>query len=232
VSIAAALSSKNRPALESIVFESEAGHLRLTACDGHSLAFADLPVDYSGPAVVVPVSLVSEVRRRLPPKQDILLVWNKGFYASWPGVEMAGAVIAETYPNYRALFPSEFPHKAVFNRVELTETIRRVTSITPADADTTLVLSLKENAADFQLVGVVEGTSSDTVECAHDGEPPPIGLVPKTISEALRCLNAETITLNYDDPQKVLELQGTPDYHFYTMPLALSKRDLGQLYGE
>lgn len=229
VSIFVALASKERPGLESVLFDNHDGKLRLVACDGQGLAFKNLDSECSSSALL-PWFGVSELRKRLMGEATLVLTKN-GVYAACtpPGgvVQMIGPTIVSPYPNYQSLVPTSFAHEAVFNTSELKAAITRMVAFAPDKESTTLVCSFEKEMTKFTLAGTDTGDTEDEL-VTHGGSPMIIGFTPKRFAASIRCMKGDTTTIHYNAPQQVVQFSDGDDTYFhYLMPVALSRRNLG-----
>jgi DNA polymerase III sliding clamp (beta) subunit (PCNA family) len=220
----AALISATHPILESIFFDVSDDTFRLVGCDGQKVAWAEVEAKWQGSSsgVIVPLPLISEIRRRLPSKIPIEIAWNKGLAVSWPGARIVGPVLTGLYPAYSQLAPPEFKHQVTLNRKDLLTAAQGMCAIAP-DSGVTLRLSFQQHSLDLALLGSDTASAWDEIPCENELELD-IGFVPRNFLQGLKEMTTENVTLKINDPMHVIEIVGDPGFRFFTMPVALTKR--------
>jgi DNA-binding transcriptional MerR regulator len=120
----AASGDPERPALCGVLFDVEDGVLTLVATDRYRLAVSRVAVDAAERvSVIVPVSLVDEIRA-LADAGDVELAFDgKGVAATAAGRRVAGERLDHDFPDYRQLLRVETTHRVTVRTAELRESV-------------------------------------------------------------------------------------------------------------
>lgn len=194
------------------------------ATDGHRLYVADFPlVDASGnldpdkreAGVIVPNKALGlllrmpagtrmSLRAVLLPNEDGDLAPSKGSRLRFDadGVTLKSAYIDGTFPDYSRVVPSETPIMATLNRRDLLDALAFVTA-GASDKGRAVVLDFARGKLDltcqwFHLGG--EGRRVLPASGTVEKESIRIGFNGRYLSELLRCLGGEQVTLAMSDP--------------------------------
>lgn len=152
----AAQTNDAKPELSSVLFDFQAGTLKLAATDGFRLAEKTLLNNsfisgFNKPVkVLVPIKTVSEVLRIFKPGQKISVYIDPNqvsFKAE--GAEIISRLIDGTYPDYTAIIPKQVATEIAVSREEFMTGVKLVSNFSGRGSD--IKLRLKEDGSALEI---------------------------------------------------------------------------------
>ena len=235
-----AASESGRPSLTGILVEVKDGSLVTAGADGFRLSVQRTRVDEEltrGEAkVVVPARVMSEVQRiannngtvvdiSIPPEGKYIRFRVGDEEEQDSDIEIISVLLAEAYPNYESLIPTEMENEAIFNTKELQYAVRRAAIFARGDNDRVMFDIRRENGEDKAVIYSeskdlgnnraelkLKNRSGKEIEIAFNG---------KYIQEMLGGISSETIRLetnNRTEPAKIA-IPDEDDYVHVIMPV-------------
>lgn len=138
---------------------------------------------------------------------------------------MSTRILSGNFPEYGKLIPSNQPSKAVFSRTDLLSALERV-SVLANERTNVIKLSFKkgQNTAELIANSPDYGNATDEVDVEYNGGSLDVAFNYKYMSEALRNISAEKVTLELDtslSPILTRVEEKNYSYTYLVMPVQL-----------
>lgn len=106
------------------------------------------------------------------------------------------------YPNYESVIPSNNPNKLIINRMDLYNTVKRV-SVFSNQASNLIKLHLTANEINVSAQDIDFSISAnERLACQYDGDDMEIGFKSVFLSEILQNIGSEEVVFEMSDPSK------------------------------
>lgn len=217
---------ETRPILTGILVVVEAGSLRMVATDSYRLCIREVPIDgVTGEIeLVVPGKAMEDVAKLISANESVSLgVAENQVIFTFGDTTFVSRRIEGSFPNYRQLLPKEHTTRAIIDRAELLDAVKRVSLMaqhsTPlrvkiASADHTLTLS-----AATQDVG----DASEDIQITPSGEDVEIAFNHTYLLDGVSVAEGDTVALEVTSPLKpgVLRPAEGDGFTYLLMPVRL-----------
>ena len=122
------------------------------------------------------------------------------------------------YPNYRQVIPSSFKNSVVLPREAFAEVLNRV-AVVVTDSGASVRFQLTENALELSANSSDLGDATEPMNVAYDGEPVTIAFNPGFLRDPLRTLDADDMTIRFNDEFKPVAILGDEGFLYVIMPM-------------
>lgn len=234
---------ENRPVLTGVHMRFGEDAITLTATDRFRLSRARMPwqpTTDGGTAddgqgvgeALVRGSILRDLSRSVDPAQDVTLDLDRKD-GRMMGLQNAGhvstvALIDGEFPTVDRLFADEYPVHAVIDRMELVNSLRRVSLVAERNAPITLEFSqdkvrLSAGAAD-------ESQASEVIDADLDGSPITVAFNPSYLLDGLQAITEPFVHVKMTTAIKPVEFNGqhskadepSPDYRYLLVPMRMA----------
>lgn len=223
--IRAASTDEARPVLTGVLWEVDAGTLKLAATDSYRVAAKQLVVKEgpSGAKVIIPGRALAEINRQLATTTGEAEVWLGETQAAFRAgnMQLVTRLIDGEFPNWERLVPQGYENKLVVDRESFLAAVARVSLV--AQVNTPIKVHL---ADEVQLTATESGVAeaAEVIDGAeYSGTPAVIAFNPRFLAEGLEAAEGEKATLEVIDPAKpaVIKGDGVEDFTYVVMPVRL-----------
>lgn len=127
---------------------------------------------------------------------------EKNAIFTMPGYRLICRLVEGNYPGYDAVIPKNNPNKMTIDRLELYNTLRRV-SVYSNQASNLVKLELKPNELIISAQDIDYSISAvEKLNCQYGGDPMEIGFKSVFLIELLSNINSETVSVELSDPTR------------------------------
>ena len=195
-----------RPVMTGIFVELKEDHFRMVSTDSHKLVRftrTDLKPSKED-SFILPKKSASVLKNILGKNHtEVKLEFDKkNIYVTLPNFNLVCRLIEGRYPAYNAVIPVENPNKLIVDRLELFNTIKRV-SIFASQASNLTKLSLKANQATISAQDVDFQTSAyEVLVCQYSGDDMEIGFKSGFLLDILSNVGSTEINFEMSDPTR------------------------------
>jgi len=195
-----------RPVMNGIFVELSTDDLTFVASDSHKLVRyrrKDAKADVSE-SFILPKKPASVLRNILPKIQgDISIEFDdKNVSFSLPNYSMVCRLVEGNYPSYNSVIPQENPNKLTIDRIELLNTLKRV-SVFSNQASNLIKLEIKGNQLTVSAQDLDFSISAyERLNCQYDGENMEIGFKSTFMIEILSSISSPDVILELSDPSR------------------------------
>jgi len=224
----AAARESTRYAINGVLWERKGGKLLLVATDGRRLAKAVGPVRKGvgeGINLIVPtktMALLLRVLQAAGGEQEVLIRGSGNQLLVQVGGTTVSSVLVEGhFPKYEDVIPRENPTKVVFNRESLYAANRKAALLT-GDESKGIRIDLSRKGVVFSSRAPQQGEGTTQLEVPYSGPEFSIGFNPGFLTDALRVIDVDEVTLELSNPDKPGVLVVGKEFTYVIMPVSLA----------
>lgn len=198
--IFAVSSEESRFQLNGALLKLKPGALEMVATDGHRLALIEneVAVATESDGVLVPRKALQELLRF---EGDGDLTFRRGeHHLSFRNGrrELICRILEGTFPDYERVIAKDNDSKAVFDRQQLGEAVRRVAILTGERARAVRLL-LRPEALNISAANPDLGEAVEEVPCSYDGPEIKLGVNPDYLDQFLSAFSSPQVRLELKD---------------------------------
>lgn len=211
--------------MNGVYLENSEGQLVMVATDGRRLSYIKKQVDGQIPefsGVIVPPKILNLIRKLASGEGTVqLAVTEKNIYVQFDNQRITSALIEGQFPNYQRVIPDEQQYHIRVKQAELQEALKRVSLLVEKSRriyltvqDESIILKSEENDI---------GRATEEISCEYEGPETTIALNFMYLTEPLRVIESEDITLHFTEKNKAITINPEPetDYFHIVMPMQL-----------
>ncbi len=195
-----------RPVMNGILFEFSADSMTFVASDSHKLVRyqrLDAKSNFDA-SFILPKKPAGLLKNVLPRESgDVLIEFDhKNAFFTLPNYKMVCRLVEGNYPSYNAVIPQDNPNKAVIDRVDLANTLGRV-SIFANQASNLVKLHLVNNEIVVSAQDIDFSISAfEKLRCQYEGDEMEIGFKSLFLADILDNLSSGDIIIEMSDPSR------------------------------
>jgi len=195
-----------RPVMNGIFVELGTENVTFVSSDAHKLvrykrldAKADQPASFILPKK--PANLLKNILQK--DSSEVMVAFDdKNAVFTLPKYRLICRLVEGNYPGYEAVIPKDNPNKLIIDRLELYNTLRRV-SVYSNQASNLVKLELKANELVISAQDIDYSISAvEKLNCQYGGDPMEIGFKSVFLIELLSNINTEQVMLELSDPTR------------------------------
>lgn len=195
-----------RPVMNGILFEFTSDNMTFVASDSHKLVRyqrLDVKTDYEA-SFILPKKPASLLKNVLPKEDGEVAVAfdDQNAYFTMQNYRLVCRLVEGNYPSYNAVIPQDNPNKVVVDRVDLFNTLGRV-SLFASQASNLVKLHLGTNEMvvsaqdlDFSI------SAHEKLGCQYEGDEMEIGFKSGFLADILENISSSDIVLELSDPAR------------------------------
>ena len=195
-----------RPVMNGILFEFADSNLTFVASDSHKLVRyqrLDAKSDFEA-SFILPKKPASLLKNVLPRETGEVMVEfdHKNAFFTLPNYRLVCRLVEGNYPSYSAVIPQDNPNKAILDRVDLANTLGRV-SLFANQASNLVKLHLSNNEMVVSAQDIDFSISAfEKLSCQYEGDEMEIGFKSVFLSDILDNLSSGDIIVEMSDPSR------------------------------
>ncbi|TFH35390.1 MAG: DNA polymerase III subunit beta [Bacteroidia bacterium] len=205
-----------RPVMGGIFVEAGSDGLNFVASDAHKLVRykrTDASTEESA-SFILPKKPASLLRNILPKEEGMVGIEfdDKNAFFTLADYKVVCRLVEGNYPNYNSVIPANNPRKITVDRVELLNTLKRV-SVFSNQASNLVKLELTGNQIKVSAQDIDFSISAyERINCQYEGEEMEIGFKSVFLLEILANISSQDIVIELADPTRAgLFLPSEPD---------------------
>ncbi len=221
-----------RPVMSGVYFEINEDNIRFVATDAHKLVRygrKDVGGDKATSFIVPkkPLNLLKGILSVLKTEVQIQYNENNAIF-TFDNVTLMCRLIEGKYPNYEAVIPKENPFKLTVDRVDMQNSIKRVSIFANK---TTHQVRLKIGGSELNLSAEdldFANEAQERLTCSYSGDDMEIGFNSRFLSDLLANLDSENINIEMSAPNRagiITQVEGdnvNEDILMLVMPVMLN----------
>ena len=195
-----------RPVMNGILFEFSPENLTFVASDSHKLVRyrrLDARSDFEA-TFILPKKPAGLLKNVLPREEgDVNIEFdNKNAFFTLPNYKMVCRLVEGNYPTYNAVIPQDNPNKSVIDRVDMANTLGRV-SIFSSQSSNLVKLHLANNEMVVSAQDIDFSISAfEKLSCQYEGDEMEIGFKSVFLVDILENLSSDDIIIEMSDPSR------------------------------
>jgi DNA polymerase-3 subunit beta len=211
--------------MNGVFMEYRDASLIMVATDGRRLSYIKKPVDLpfdEMPGVIIPPKILSMIRKLASGEGSVsLAVTEKNVFAQFDNQRISSALIEGQFPNYDRVIPANQEHRLQVSHDELGEALKRVSLM--VEKSRRIYMTLSSETLTLRSEESDIGVANEEIACTYDGPETTIALNYLYLSEPLRVIGTENVSIEFTEPNKAVTLYPAPraDYFHIVMPMQL-----------
>ena len=212
--------------MNGIFIEKRDDTLIMVATDGRRLSFINrkIPVKMENlKGVILPPKILNIVKKLASNEGSLsLALTEKNVFVRMEGKSFSSNLIDGQFPDYRRVIPDSQKHHAIVDRMLLEDALRRV-SLLVEQKSRRIVFSIQDGSITISSKESELGVASEEVPCDYRGPEMSFAVNCMYMSEPLRQIDTQTVTLEFSDVNKAVTLKPNPEdgYLNIIMPMQL-----------
>ena len=215
--------------MNGVYFEPlEKNVMRMTATDGHRLAFMDGEVFSTMPefkrGVIIPRKGLMELRKFLEEGDSTIgLAFERGYvFANLGGSYLFIRLIEGEYPDYRQVIPKSTDRVAKIDKANFHSALKRV-SLLAHEKSKGVKFSIQPGMLTIYSSNPDLGEAKEEIDVGYTGEPVSIGFNAKYLLECLAVTPVDKLELLFKDHLSpgILKGEGQPNHTYVVMPMRI-----------
>lgn len=218
-----------RPVLTSVQVLASGNELTMVATDSYRLAVKQTRLAEPVPTDLdrnIPANALKELSRLLA-NSDIdtvrLSVTDRVVVFNVDGTVLSTTTVEGQFPKYQQLFPETWDHDVRLPRVELLESVRRVSQMAQKNRPLKVALTPGELTISAETPDL--GDAEEKMPANFDGEELAIGFNHEFFREGLEAIKGDEVMLRLISPLRpgLVQPVDSEDYRYLVMPIRLNE---------
>ena len=212
-------------AISGVLWQAKGKKLQLVATDGHRLALAKGSLSKASDkevTAIVPVKLMSLIQRLADDSEetlDVRIEENQILVRTARAV-LVSSLVQGNFPNYNDVIPKETTRKATMETAQFEHRVRQAALLTNEESRG-VRLAFEEKQVMMSSRAPETGEAEVTCPISYEGEPMEVSFNPAFLTDMLRVVGADSITLEMNAPNKPVVIKGGSDFVYVLMPVEL-----------
>jgi len=212
-------------AISGVLWEAGGKKLQLVATDGHRLALAkgSLPKAAATDAkAIVPVKLMALIQRVAGEGDEMVEVKieENQILVRTSRAVLVSSLVQGNFPKYEDVIPKESTKKATIETSQFEHRIRQAALLTNEESRG-VRLAFAETEATLSSRAPETGEATVTCPITYEGEAMEVAFNPAFLIDALRVVDADTVTLDMNAANKPAVMKAGSDFLYVLMPVEL-----------
>lgn len=211
--------------MNGVYVESDETGLVMVATDGRRLSLInqEMPeglTEFAG--VIIPPKVLGLVRRLATGEGTLrMAVADKHVFFEFGNRFISSALIDGQFPNYRRVIPETQHYQLLVNKEELSEALKRVALL--VEKSRRIYLDLSPGRIVVRSEESEVGVAREVIGCTYEGPEVTIALNYVYLTDPLRVIGTDTISIHFTDPGKAITLYSEPRDRYYhiVMPMQI-----------
>jgi DNA polymerase III subunit beta len=224
----ATLKESSRYAFNGVLVSAQGRKVQLVATDGRRLALAkgELPspvgAKKDGPSAIVPAKALGLVDKLLEDPEESVSVQlreNQAIFHT-ESATLTTNLVEGQFPPYEDVIPKDTDKMMTAAAADFHSAIRRAALLTTAESKG-VRLQFSKKGLIISSRSPESGEATINFACKYEGADVEIGFNPQFVTEALRVIGSDEVTLELVAPNRPGLLKGGPNFLYVIMPVNL-----------
>jgi len=220
----AAARAHSHYAISGVLWETKGKKLQLVATDGHRLALAKAGLSSAGADVsaIVPSKLMTLLQRAVGSSEEVLdvKITETQILVRTAKAVLLSSLVQGNFPKYQDVIPKDAGLKAELDTAMFAHRIRQAALLTNEESRG-VRLAFEAGKVTLTSRAPETGEAEVTMDVGYDGEALEIAFNPVFLSDALKVVDAEGITLEFSASNKPAVVKSGGDFLYVVMPVDL-----------
>ncbi len=221
-----AADASNRPVLTGELIETDNNKISMVSVDGYRISYIEEEIENADEnSIIVPGKTLNELSKILPSEEDdfvYIFFDDKNILFDISGNILLSRLIDGDFIKYEQSFTNEYKTKIIVNKTELLQALDRASlfakEIKKIPVKFEISLGLLKISSDSQF-----GNTEDEIHAETDGDNLKIAFNPRYISEALRAIDEDYVSMYFTTSLSPCIIKGTEkeNYKYLVLPLRI-----------
>lgn len=217
---------ETRPVLTGILVVVEPGTLRMVATDSYRLCVREIEVEglTGDMELVVPGKAMEDVSRLVGPNSELSFgAAENQVVFTFGETTFISRRIEGSFPNYRQLLPKEHTTRAVIDRAELLDAVKRVSLMAQQSTPLRVKIASSEHTLTLSAATQDVGDATEDLQVTPEGEDIEIAFNHAYLLDGVSVAEGDTVALEVTSPLKpgVLKPAEGDGFTYLLMPVRL-----------
>ena len=211
--------------MNGVYLERKADTLVMVATDGRRLSYIEKKVEnvpeFAG--IIIPPKALNLIKKLASGQGTMnLAISDKQLYVQFDNQKIHSNLIEGQFPNYSRVIPESQEFTIGLKKDEFTEALKRVSLLAEQKAKR-IYLTVSEGNLMVNTEESEMGMAKEEIPCEYQGPMTTMALNYVFLTDPLRVLAGDRITLEFTDPKKAMTLRTDPrkDYFHIVMPMQM-----------
>ncbi|MBQ0026376.1 MAG: DNA polymerase III subunit beta [Lachnospiraceae bacterium] len=209
----------NNKTMTGELFEIKDNNLKVVSLDGHRISIRNIKLrdNYAERSVIVPGKSLNEISRIIPgdAEKDVYIFFTDNYIVFEFGTTVVlSRLIDGQYFKVDKMISSDYETKLTLSRKDLLDTIDRSMLLVRETDKKPIVFNINDEGLEASLTSVI-GTMRETVEGKKEGQNLLIGFNPRFLSEALRAIDEDEVSLYMTNPKTPCFIRDAENNYIY-----------------
>ena len=207
------------PMMTGELFELKENILRVIALDSHRIAMRKVSVDEKedGIYAIIPGKSLKEISGILSSDEDEkvdIFFTDRHVLFEFDNTKVVSRLLEGTYFNVNQMFSTDSETRIKVNRVSLIESIERIMIFIKETDKRPVIFDITDGGVRL-FVKSTKGQGEENIDIEKEGADLKIGFNPKFLTDALKVINDETITLSFVNSKSPCFIKDDEDTYMY-----------------
>lgn len=225
LTIFAISTDETRYVLNGILILIKGDKISFVATDGRRLAYNEREFENKNKKdleVIVPAKAIHEIMKILNWEGEVKMIPSQNqVIFDFGDTYLISRTIEGNFPNFNQVIPKEEKTKSSVNREGFLQAVKRASLLTSADSPAVKVDFVKGKILVSSRSANL-GESKEELDAETNGKDISIGFNPNYLTEALKTLDIENVSISLSDSDKPGLLTGKEGYKYVIMPMQLT----------
>ncbi len=212
--------------MNGVYFEKEETRIFMVATDGRRLSFIKREMnaelnDFE--PVIIPPKVLQLIKKLSSGEGNLkIAVSDRNLFIRFDDQRITSNLIEGQFPNYRRVIPENQEYQLIVNKAQLEEALKRV-SLLVEQKSRRVYITLEENILRLTSEESDIGLAKEELSCSFEGPSTSIALNYLYLTEPLKVMDCEEVSLRFTEANKAITLEPIPqgDYFHIVMPMQL-----------
>lgn len=214
---------QTRLVLNGLLLSIRDGNFIAVATDGRRLALVEKILEDADSAedgdVILPIKVVHELERLLDEEGEVIIRQSEARASfNFGSTTLVTKLVEGSYPNYRQVIPASFKNSVTLPREKFLEVLNRV-SVVVTENGSSVKMDLGEDNLKLSASSTDVGEAEEPIEVSFQGDPVNIAFNPQFLRDPLKQLEADDMTIRFNDEFKPVVLLGDEGFLYVIMPM-------------
>lgn len=203
---------ETRRSLKGMLFDFAGEQLKTVATDGRRLSVSLVKADWKchDTKFTMPKDAVREIMRLLTDEGSVVIKYFGNM--AMLDIESAKTMVfcktmAERYPNYAAVIPSEITATALVDRERMCDMMNRA-KVMALETTPSVKIAFSDGSIDSRVIGNDDGESRDKFAIKYTGEKLEFAFNPYYIHEALSVIDSDSVKIEFSGSTRPIVVKG------------------------
>jgi DNA polymerase III subunit beta len=212
--------------MNGIYLEQSSTGLIMVSTDGRRLSYINRIMSREMPMfkpVIIPPKILTLIRKLSSSEGTISLSLNDNYiFARFDSHRLYSTLIEGQFPNYRRVIPEQQQFSCTIEREALAEALKRVSLLVDQKSNR-LFIEISEGIVVLYTEESEFGMAREEIPCEYFGEPVRLAVNYHYLTNPVRVIDTERVTISFTEPKKAITLLSEPekDYFHIIMPMQL-----------